>query len=256
MAVRWQLHLPVLIASLAALAHAVKVEDTAQYDDGVAVKLEQGEEFIVSCSAGAPYQYCKFKSPTGQICNFEWENIRAGKIKQLCVGLEKRVIFVGSYEDHECALLIKGAEEEDGGQWTCEVGSSSSNSQERQPRWSQIGELQIHVIPYRPFANETLPGSTSNTVTMTISKANTALLVVCVLVFVVFVAILVSVVVLYGRRKQKGNTEDNVEVVVEDDDKASTSTLEDSKLKGEMSFMKNVFPHIMSFPNKDPGLNL
>ena len=91
---------------------------------------------------------------------------------------------------------------------------------------------------------------------MTISKANTALLVVCVLVFVVFVAILVSVVVLYGRRKQKGNTEDNVEVVVEDDDKASTSTLEDSKLKGEMSFMKNVFPHIMSFPNKDPGLNL
>ena len=68
--------------------------------------------------------------------------------------------------------------------------------------------------------------------------------------------ILVSVVVLYGRRKQKGNTEDDVEVVVEDDDKAYTSTLEDSKLKGEMSFMKNVFPHIMSFPNKDPGLNL
>ena len=165
------------------------------------------------------------------------------------------MIFVGSYEDHECALLIKGAEEKDGGQWTCEIGSSSSNSQERQPRWSQIGELNIHVIPNRLSVNETLPGSASNTVTMTMSRANTALLVVCVLVFLVFVAILVSVVVLYGRRKQKENTEDDVEEVVEDGDKASTSS-SDSKLKGEMSFMKNVFPHIMSFPNKDPGLNL
>ena len=30
----------------------------------------------------------------------------------------------------------------------------------------------------------------------------------------------------------------------------------DPKLEGEISFMKSVFPHIMSFPNKDPGLNL
>ena len=133
-----------LIAALAGLAHAVRVEDVVQADSDL-VQLELGEEFIVSCNAGAPYQYCKFVSPSGQYCNFYWGGVGLSKSKQFCVGLKEKVIFVGSQEDYECALLIRGAEIEDNGQWTCEVGSPPGRSGERQLRWSQTGELNINI---------------------------------------------------------------------------------------------------------------
>ena len=125
--------------ALATIALSVEVEE-----DVDKVQLEEGEEFIVSCNAGAKYQYCNFKSPSGQFCNFERKEISDTMIQQFCDGLENRVIFVGSYEDHECALLVGGAEREDGGHWTCEVGSGGKES-----GWALTGDINIDVILHR-----------------------------------------------------------------------------------------------------------
>merc|ERR1711981_1515720 len=183
------------IAALAGLAHGVRVEDEQL------VQLELEEEFIVSCSASAPYQYCKFSSPSGQYCNFYWGG--QSRSKQFCVGLRGRVTFVGSQEDYECALLIRGAEMGDSGEWSCEVGSPPGSSRERKPRWSQTGELSIRIKLPSTKGNETASLTTgpSDSVAKTMTNANVTLLVVCVLVFAVFVAILLSVIFIHGRKK-------------------------------------------------------
>merc|ERR1712013_579434 len=252
--------LPGLITAFASLGHAVRMEDVAQLDSQV-VQLELKEEFIVSCSASAPYQYCKFASPLGQYCNFYWGGVGLNKSKQFCVGLKDRVTFVGSQEDYECALLIGGAESGDSGQWTCEVGSPPGRRRQGRPRWSQTGEIHIRVNIPRTARNETmlLATDSSEPTTMMMTKANLALLVVCVLVFVVFVAILVSVIFTHGKKKLEAkNKTVNAEKVAEEETEKNEilPNQVDTKLEGEISFMKSVFPHIMSFPNKDPGLNL
>jgi len=231
-------------------------------DDDDSVSLHQGEEFLVSCSAGASYQYCKFNSPTGEFCNFYFD----GSPKQFCGKLKQRASFVGSSKTHECALLVRGAEADDDGLWTCEVGSSYSSLVAGQSGWSQIGELLIRIVPSKiPETNntETESSANSNPVAMTMSRANTALLVICVLVFVVFVAILVFVIVVYRKRKLRKIKSEDTKKVLKDGTESSHesvsskgSTSDDGKLSGEMSFMKKVFPHIINFPNKDPGLNL
>ena len=252
--------LPGLITALAGLGHAVRVEDGGQLDDQL-VQLELKEEFIVSCSASAPYQYCKFASPLGQYCNFYWGGVGLSRSKQFCVGLKDRVTFVGSQEDYECALLIRGAESGDSGQWTCEVGSPPGRRRQRRPRWSQTGELHIRVIIPGTAGNETLLLTTgsSEPTTMMMTKASLALLVVCVLVFVVFVGILVSVIFINNKKKKDAKTKpvNGEEIAKEEAEKNKIlPSPVDAKLEGEISFMKSVFPHIMSFPNKDPGLNL
>ena len=83
-----------------------------------------------------------------------------------------------------------------------------------------------------------------------IIKANTTLLVICVVVFAIFLSILLCVVIMFGKsRLNKRNffarrkPEQIEEEIIRGDETKNSS--------GELSFIQKVLPHIIKFPSKD-----
>ena len=73
---------------------------------GIDISVKQGDSFVLSCTTDAYYEFCMFRSPQGQICDFEWKRGVWNLTQISCEGLEERVSFVGSYDDYECAVLV------------------------------------------------------------------------------------------------------------------------------------------------------
>ena len=56
--------------------------------------------------AESEYEYCKFRSPAGESCQFY--RSRTGRIfEEFCKELTNRTLFSGALEHFECALLGK-----------------------------------------------------------------------------------------------------------------------------------------------------
>ena len=131
---------------------------------------------------------------------------------------------------------MKGAKARDAGRWSCEVGSKIRS------QWALAGEIHIEVQQIGEKAEEE-----SETMTSVI-QANTTLLVICVVVFIVFMAILCGVVAVYGRSRlsQKPPSSSS---------SSSGHQREEILIKEEprlpRDFIRRVLPHIIKFPIKD-----
>ena len=129
-------------------------------------------------------------------------------------------------------ISVKGAQPRDAGRWSCEVGSKIRS------QWALAGEIHIEVQQ---------GGETSDPLTSVI-QANTTLLVICVVVFVVFMTILLCVVLMYGRTRlsQTPHTSNSP---------GSHQAREEILIKEEprlpRDFIRRVLPHIIKFPIKD-----
>jgi len=214
------------------------------------VKLEHGEEFIVSCAASMDYHYCKFRSPSGDNCDF-YKDRNSGRIlEEFCEDLKDRTVFSGSLKDFECALLVKGALKQDEGKWSCEIGTRRSSTERNSLTlpWALEGNINIEIKNSSTFQEISVDESFTG-----IIQANKTLLVICIVVFVIFLSILFCVVFLVGRSKlQKRN-------FITREKKISSNTeadiiKEENKLPpipGDFAFIKRVLPHIIKFPTKE-----
>jgi len=78
-----------------------------------------GERVTLFCAVDDHYEWCKFISPSGQECDFEWKRSEGNITMQQCT-LSNRVTFHGKYDDMECGITFL-AEEGDTGVWKCEI---------------------------------------------------------------------------------------------------------------------------------------
>jgi len=216
------------------------------------VKLEEGEEFIVSCSARSEYHYCKFTSPVGEKCDF-FKNSANGRImEQFCDDLKDRTVFSGSLKDHECALLIDGAMKKDEGLWSCEIGTIEVRRGQRSVSpWTLVGDINIEVKRKSSSEkNSTDRNKTTESLTGII-KANTTLLVICIVVFVLFLSILLCVVIMFGKsrlQKTSGTRLQPSRSLTGPDEAEATK---DTRNYTDFTFIRKVLPHIIQFPTKE-----
>lgn len=134
---------------------------------------------------------------------------------------------------------VMGAKPRDSGRWSCEVGS---NSGPRAPpakmgHWALVGELDIEVQEAAKLLEgrrETLTGAI---------QASTTLLVICVVVFCIFLSILVSVVIMYGRSRLRQRSAGTREAILREEEPRQAGTAGD--------FLKRVLPHIIKFPIRE-----
>ena len=133
---------------------------------------------------------------------------------------------------------MKGAKSRDAGRWSCEVGSKIRS------QWALAGEIHIEV---QQVGEQQQAGEQSDTITSVI-QANTTLLVICVVVFSVFMAILLCVVLMYGRTKLSQKPPNSSST-------SSRHQREEILIKEEprlpRDFIRRVLPHIIKFPVKD-----
>ena len=213
------------------------------------MKIQAKIILFFSCKAKDDYHYCKFRSPAGDECDF-YKNSASGMIlEEFCDSLKERTVFSGVFQDHECALLVKGAKHEDEGHWRCEVGTRRTSDYDRHQPWTMLGDIHIQVLQH----NET---STSGLFEELVEeegfagviKANTTLLVICIVVFVIFLSILLCVVIMFGRsRLHKSNFFARKKPETNEDEMLK----EETKTSGDFSFLRKVMPHIIKFPSKD-----
>jgi hypothetical protein len=62
------------------------------------------------------YEYCKWTSPSKQVCDFEWK-YNLGNITMQECDFPDKVVFHAKYNDRECGITIKHATLEDHGTW-------------------------------------------------------------------------------------------------------------------------------------------
>jgi len=222
----------------------VLVCDCLEVDTSEKVKLIQGEEFIVSCTADSEYDYCKFTSPAGDKCHF-YRSSADRILEEFCQDLNNRtsLVFSGSVKEFECALLVRGARPSDAGRWSCEVGTKIRS------RWALAGEINIEVQQLGSTDTDTdtdTAGEESDTITSVI-QANTTLLVICVVVFVLFMMILMGVVIMFGRSRLSQKPPDSS--LSSRQQREAILRKEEQRLPRD--FIRRVLPHIIKFPIKD-----
>merc|ERR1711963_123333 len=230
----------------------------------------EGDQFYLGCQASSSYEFCRVTSPDGRFCDFEWKrsewNITLGK----CSDLEDRVEFVGNYEEHQCAVNIKDAVNEDQGVWTCALESYVLGGS-RGSGYLRIGEFEVGVeIPTTTTTSKStsplgrsprmLEIDSSQASDLELDLASSALPLVVSLVLVVVLLAVISVLVMLHRIRE-GSVK---EVVTKETGGALNTSFEEDKendggeekVMEEVYFMRKVFPHIINFPSEEPALNL
>ena len=87
------------------------------------VSVEESEDIQLSCKSDTAYEFCKFVSPSGDGCQFEWKRAKWNITMQGCQELKDRVSFTGSYDDNECGITVTSARVGDTGRWQCHLES-------------------------------------------------------------------------------------------------------------------------------------
>merc|ERR1711915_1107300 len=242
--------------------------------------------------ANSYYEFCLFQSPFGQLCNYEWKRGVWNLTQMSCNGLEERVRFVGSYDEYECAIQISEAMEDDIGSWTCELESyvlgvgrgsgkirrgeisvtvnlpttttttTTTTTQKHETRVisNTYSNRNIKsVLALRP--RDKLVPNLPNLPTLPASKIlfnlgfAKVLPVAVSFVFITVFLILFTILVVVHKRKNMRSVE-ALPKASDVGDKEVANDAEDPVRAEQMKFMRTVFPHIMKFPNDDPGLNL
>jgi len=242
------------------------------------ITVNHSHQFLLSCQADSSYEFCTFRSPGGQFCDFEWKRSVWNVTQAGCDGLEDRVTFAGSYEDHECALIVHGATESDQGLWTCEVesyvlgggrGSGSlrigefnvviptttttttttttpTTSFNRSPR-----KLDLDLVSYDIQADtDPLPNTTRQDLLLEKATIPVAL---SLVVIVVIISIITILVLVHKMKNGSVSKVINLEAGQPNTSFEEPKKEKDEKVMEEVLFMKKVFPHIINFPSEEPS---
>ena len=60
------------------------------------------------------YEWCKFRHvPSGRVCDFEWNEAAYNITVLNCEDFAGRFVFLGKYNDYNCAVRIENARGED-----------------------------------------------------------------------------------------------------------------------------------------------
>ena len=194
-----------------------------------AVSARVGDSFLLSCNTDAYYEFCLFKSPNGQMCDYEWKRGVWNLTQVYCPSLEDRVTFVGTYDNFECSIMVNDANIEDDGVWSCEVESYVLGGG-RGSGWIVQGNLSVKIespttttIPSTPISpsstsisiegdssHMTIPSmkllpsfdlSPVKTIRTHLELAKALQVGLCVLVIIVFVVFFTLLVVFHKKRK-------------------------------------------------------
>ena len=143
--------------------------------------------------------------------------------------------------------MVQGALPGDSGLWTCEVGGRGEGDM-----WAMAGEVAIRVVREDQGEREGLTGAIQVmsphypqvcAVTQFVFQANTTLLALCVVVFLIFLTILLVVAIFFGRSRIAKNPRKDKKIQIE------------AKSSGEFTLLrKKVLPHIIRFPEKSSVL--
>merc|ERR1712154_422815 len=85
--------LTILLLFLRVNCFYIKISDTG-------LSLTAGESFTLTCTADHYWEYCKFRSPGGESCDFEWKYNKGNVSRTSCAGLEDRAFFSGDFSSH------------------------------------------------------------------------------------------------------------------------------------------------------------
>jgi len=135
-----------------------------------------GERVTLFCAVDDHYEWCKFISPSGQECDFEWKRSEGNITMQQCSTLSNRVTFHGKYDDMECGITFL-AEEGDTGVWKCEI-EEYVTWRSRGAGRIQTAEMNVTVrLPTTPQPETTLlTTQTTQTPLLTTQTTKTPLL--------------------------------------------------------------------------------
>jgi len=132
------------------------------------VSVAPGETTRLLCGTDGHWEYCKWYSPGGQDCDFEWKRMTNSVEKQAC-SLGNHVEFTGEYNDKECGIIINTVQDADAGLWICHIeeyvflgGQGSGRNV----------EAKINVTVQAPT---TVPPSTTSATTPTTTTVTTPL---------------------------------------------------------------------------------
>ena len=248
------------------------------------LSVTTGNSFTLTCTSSHDWEYCRFKSPLGDSCDFEWKYKKGNVSRTSCAGLEDRAVFSGDYGKKECGLRVMMAREEDTGQWECELEKYVLGLS-RGAGTIRIGEFEVDVRP------ETTTTTTTSTVTprtlargsrhlvlteeeeeeddkfvmlssssIDFSQAMPLTIALTSAVMLGMIVLTVCLTVKHRRRMEKQgqysiNEDKKIIRVDYDDDVLTTST----EVEDDPDQLKTVFPHLISLPkceapNPGPGL--
>jgi len=257
------------------------------------IYVNQGDQFLISCSANTAYEFCKFVSPYGESCMYEWKRSEWNITRQNCQGLEDRVQFKGNYAENQCGIVVSGAETRDMGTWQCEVESYVFGNTRG---YLRIGEFNVNVLTTTTTTTSTTTTTTTTTSSSTPEEASLSregrgldveyeameviknkremnsfflkqgvfpaimMLVMSLLFLMVIFSIVLATKCNEGKKKTYAVDESkfpSAECDVIDDTKAVPELVEANSVVEDEDYLQEVFPHIIKFPgetNHDDGV--
>jgi len=114
-------NLSYLIPSIILSALSVKsfeITDISYHPSEVRI----GDNVTLQCKTSGHWEYCYWKHGSWK-CNLEWKYKHDGVRMQECAGLKDRAKYVGTYDEHECDLMLTGVDAADEGLWECTIES-------------------------------------------------------------------------------------------------------------------------------------
>ena len=79
-----------------------------------------GDNVTLKCKTSGHWEYCYWKHGNWK-CNLEWKYKHGDVRMQECAGLKDRTKYVGTYNEHECDLMLTGVDAADEGVWECTI---------------------------------------------------------------------------------------------------------------------------------------
>jgi len=251
------------------------------------ISVNQGDQFLISCSADTAYEFCKFVSPTDESCMFEWKRSEWNITKQNCHGLEVRVQFKGNYAEHQCGLLVSGAGTRDIGTWKCEVESYVFGNTRG---YLRIGEFNVDVVSTTTTTTTSTPApttttsSSSTTLEAMLSRGGRGLdidyeamevirnkgglnnfflkqgvfpAIMMLVMSILFLIVIFSIIMAtkYNQKKKKSYSVDETkpnaaenENIEDDKTKTVPELVHATSVVEDADYLQEVFPHIIKFP--------
>ena len=85
------------------------------------LRVTEGDSIVLKCVGNYKLNKCKFEH-FDKICQFEFHNSTTTTMMKSCMEhFNGRVEFIGNYENNICAIKIRSAEIQDGGDWSCQL---------------------------------------------------------------------------------------------------------------------------------------
>ena len=103
--------------------------------------LHIGSTLILRSISTSPYDRCSWKHHENT-CHFDWNRHHNKLVNSRCGPYGDRMVFIGTYESHECKIEIKPIELSDSGIWTVEMRKGTGETIKRDISIQVVQPLQ------------------------------------------------------------------------------------------------------------------